>query len=78
MERLRRSGTAGAQLAQRAAGGNGIARGAIELVTDRLDLGLSASPALSVAYAASGRTPAVAVGSGADSRGPSRVRRSPG
>ena len=41
VERLRRSGTAGAQLAQRAAGGNGIARGAIELVTDRLDLGLS-------------------------------------
>ena len=60
LERLRRSGTAGAQLAQRAAGGNGLARGTIELVTDRLDLGLSASPAVSVAYAASGRKTAVA------------------
>jgi hypothetical protein len=60
VERLRRSGTAGEQLAQRAAGGNGLARGAIELVTDRLDLGLATSPALSIAYAASGRAPAVA------------------
>jgi hypothetical protein len=60
VERLRASGTAGAQLAQRAAGGNGLARGALELVADRLDLGLSTSPALAVTYAASGRAPAVA------------------
>ncbi len=60
VERLRTSGTAGAQLAQRAAGGNGFARGAVELLADRLDLGLSTSPALAVTYAASGRAPAVA------------------
>jgi Uncharacterised nucleotidyltransferase len=60
VERLRRAGTAGEQLAQRAAGGNGLARGAVELVTDRLDLGLATSSALSVAYAASGRAPVVA------------------
>lgn len=60
VERLRRSGTVGEQLAQRAAGGNGLVRGAVELVSDRLDLGLATSSALSVAYAASGRASVVA------------------
>jgi hypothetical protein len=59
VERLRLGGVAAEQLAQRVAGGNGLARGAAELVTDRLDLGLATSPAFTVAHAASGRSPSV-------------------
>jgi hypothetical protein len=59
VERLRHHGVAAGQLAQRAAGGNGLARGTAELVTDRLDLGLATAPAVSVAHAASGRSPTV-------------------
>jgi hypothetical protein len=67
VERLRGDGPPGhgapealRQLAQRAVGGNGIARGMVELVHDRLDVPLTSSRGYALAYAASGRASPVA------------------
>jgi len=63
VEQLRRPGARwepARQLARHAAGGEGIARGAVELVADRLDLGLTTHRAAALSYMATLRSPAVA------------------
>jgi hypothetical protein len=63
VERLRRPGPRwepARQLARHAAGGEGLVSGALELATERLDLGLSKNRAATVAYVATLRSPTVA------------------
>lgn len=57
VEWLRHGSTATRELAARAAGGNGLLRGGVELVVDRLDLALTSSPMRAVvARGVPGRT----------------------
>jgi hypothetical protein len=63
VERLRRPGARwepARQLARHAAGGEGLARGAVELAAERLDLGLTTHRAATLSYVASLRSPRVA------------------